>query len=470
MIDGEGCTLLPGLHRSARAPAHARPGAQGGLATGTAAAAAGGFCSVARDAQHRPGGRHAAGARLAARARRARCARARRVPRRDLGRAARRAARAARRARRRTAPAASPTTAGPCSPASLLRRALQYAATTGRVLSLHCEDTSLSRAARHARGRGLRAARPRRLPGDRRVDDDRPRPRASPATRAGRCTSATCTSRSRSSEVRLARSWGVDVSAEASPHHLLLTDEEVLTLDAARFKMSPPLAAEPHRQALVEGLRDGTVDCIATDHAPHHPAEKEVPFPAAPERRRSASRRPSRRSCTASSSPASSTLELIVERMTAGPARAFGLPRPRIAVGERGRPRALGPARALHRERGRPVLAQPQLRVPRPRGAGALPADARRRARRAPAVARGGGVSAVAPLPRGRHGLARRERRRARRGRRRGRVHDGHDGLPGGADRPELRAPDPHLHGADDRQLRGRGRRLRSRAASSRRR
>ena len=46
--------------------------------------------------------------------------------------------------------------------------------------------------------------------------------------------------------------------------------------------MSPPLAAEPHRQALIEGLRDGTIDCIATDHAPHHPAEKEVPFPAAP--------------------------------------------------------------------------------------------------------------------------------------------------------------------------------------------
>ena len=94
--------------------------------------------------------------------------------------------------------------------------------------------------------------------------------------------SATCTSRSRSRRCGSRAAWGVDVSAEASPHHLLLTDEEVLTLDAARFKMSPPLAAEPHRQALVEGLRDGTIDCIATDHAPHHPAEKEVPFPAAP--------------------------------------------------------------------------------------------------------------------------------------------------------------------------------------------
>ena len=115
-----------------------------------------------------------------------------------------------------------------------------------------------------------------------RVDDDRPRPahRALREPAAAPLPPARRASRSR--RCGGARSWGVDVSAEASPHHLLLTDEEVLALDAARFKMSPPLAAEPHRQALIEGLRDGTIDCIATDHAPHHPAEKEVPFPAAP--------------------------------------------------------------------------------------------------------------------------------------------------------------------------------------------
>ena len=90
--------------------------------------------------------------------------------------------------------------------------------------------------------------------------------------------------------------------------------------------MSPPLAAEPHRQALIEGLRDGTIDCIATDHAPHHPAEKEVPFPAAPNGVIGLE--------TAFPAlvlglvePGVVPLELIVERMTAGPARAFGLPR-----------------------------------------------------------------------------------------------------------------------------------------------
>src|SRR3982074_1744682 len=94
----------------------------------------------------------------------------------------------------------------------------------------------------------------------------------------------------------------------------------------------PPPASGPPRRALGEGLRDGTIDCIATDHAPHHPAEKEVPFPAAPNGVIGLE--------TAFPAlvlglvePGLVTLELIVERMTAGPARAFGLPRPRIAVG-----------------------------------------------------------------------------------------------------------------------------------------
>ena len=78
--------------------------------------------------------------------------------------------------------------------------------------------------------------------------------------------------------VRAAKAAGVRISSEASPHHLCLTDEEVRSLDPRRFKMNPPLRAEADRQALIEGLRDGTIDCIATDHAPHAPEEKEVPF------------------------------------------------------------------------------------------------------------------------------------------------------------------------------------------------
>ena len=78
-----------------------------------------------------------------------------------------------------------------------------------------------------------------------------------------------------------AKAAGVQVTAEATPHHLLLTDEAVRALDT-NFKMNPPLRAEADRQALIEGLRSGALDCIATDHAPHSREEKEQPFELAP--------------------------------------------------------------------------------------------------------------------------------------------------------------------------------------------
>ena len=81
--------------------------------------------------------------------------------------------------------------------------------------------------------------------------------------------------------VRAAQARGVAVSAEVSPHHLCLTDDTVRTLDTNR-KMNPPLRSEDDRQALLEGLRDGTIACIATDHAPHARHEKEAPFEEAP--------------------------------------------------------------------------------------------------------------------------------------------------------------------------------------------
>ncbi|HET9197289.1 MAG TPA: dihydroorotase [Solirubrobacterales bacterium] len=78
--------------------------------------------------------------------------------------------------------------------------------------------------------------------------------------------------------VRAAKAAGVQISAEASPHHLCRTDEAVRGLDPHRAKMNPPLREERDREALIEGLRDGTIECIATDHAPHQPEEKDVPF------------------------------------------------------------------------------------------------------------------------------------------------------------------------------------------------
>jgi dihydroorotase len=81
-------------------------------------------------------------------------------------------------------------------------------------------------------------------------------------------------------QVRFAKQQGLRVTCEVTPHHFTLIDEDV-TYDA-HFKMNPPLAAREDREALLEGLADGTVDAIATDHAPHEPAIKDVEFDKAP--------------------------------------------------------------------------------------------------------------------------------------------------------------------------------------------
>ncbi len=81
-------------------------------------------------------------------------------------------------------------------------------------------------------------------------------------------------------QVRFAKKHGLRVTCEVTPHHFTLIDEDV-TYDS-RFKMNPPLAAREDREALLAGLADGTVDAIATDHAPHEPAIKDVEFDKAP--------------------------------------------------------------------------------------------------------------------------------------------------------------------------------------------
>ena len=81
--------------------------------------------------------------------------------------------------------------------------------------------------------------------------------------------------------VERARAAGVRITAEVTPHHLVLTDEAATSLDS-RFKMNPPLRAAADREALIAGLRSGAIDCVATDHAPHSREEKEAPFEEAP--------------------------------------------------------------------------------------------------------------------------------------------------------------------------------------------
>jgi dihydroorotase len=81
-------------------------------------------------------------------------------------------------------------------------------------------------------------------------------------------------------QVRWAKQRGLHVTCEVTPHHFTLIDEDVQY--DSRYKMNPPLAAREDREALIAGLADGTVDAIATDHAPHEPALKDVEFDKAP--------------------------------------------------------------------------------------------------------------------------------------------------------------------------------------------
>ncbi len=81
-------------------------------------------------------------------------------------------------------------------------------------------------------------------------------------------------------QIRWAKQRGLRVTCEVTPHHFTLIDEDVQY--DSRFKMNPPLAAREDREALLAGLADGTVDAIATDHAPHEPALKDVEFDRAP--------------------------------------------------------------------------------------------------------------------------------------------------------------------------------------------
>jgi dihydroorotase len=133
--------------------------------------------------------------------------------------------------------------------------------------------------------------------------------------------------------VERAQEAGVPTTAEVTPHHLVLTDEAVRSLDP-NVKMNPPLRSAEDRSALVDALRRGAISCIATDHAPHARHEKDVPFEDAPfgvtglETSFSAL-------YTHLVLSGQLTLETLLERMSSGPARAFGLDEPRIEVGAR---------------------------------------------------------------------------------------------------------------------------------------
>jgi dihydroorotase len=219
----------------------------------------------------------------------------------------------------------------PIRSARVLRGALQYQRLAGGVIALHEEDPDLS-------GDGvMHEGEVSAMLGMAGI------PSVSESTMIARdCALAFfedarihvqhLSARSSVEAIAAAKAAGVQVTCEASPHHLTLTDEAVKSLDS-RFKMNPPLRTEDDRRALVDGLRDGTVDCVATDHAPHAPEEKEVPFEQAAmgvtglEKAFAALH-------TELVLPGVLSLELLSERMSCG-GEPFGIPAPRIEAGAR---------------------------------------------------------------------------------------------------------------------------------------
>jgi len=218
----------------------------------------------------------------------------------------------------------------PISSARIMRRALQYQRLCGGTIALHEEDPELS-------GDGVMHEGPVSaalgLAGVPAVSESTmiARDAALAAYEDARIHVQHLSAKESVEVVRAAKAAGVKISAEASPHHLCLTDEEVRSLDPHRFKMNPPLRTETDRQALIEALRDGTIECVATDHAPHAAEEKEVPFEQAAmgvtglETAFAALH-------TELVLPGTIGLGLLVERM-AGGAAPFGIERPTLAPG-----------------------------------------------------------------------------------------------------------------------------------------
>jgi dihydroorotase len=220
----------------------------------------------------------------------------------------------------------------PVVSAGLLRRALQYSGITGRPLALHCEEPSLSRGG-HAH-EGAVSAELGLGPYPSQAESVMvERDLALAGAEERRLHVMHVSARESVDALRRARAAGVDATGEVTPHHLVLTDEAVRSLDP-NVKMNPPLRSDSDRRALIEALREGTIGVVATDHAPHARHEKDVPFEEAPfgvtglETAFSAL-------YTHVVVPGELTLETLLERMSAGPARVFGLSEPRIEVGER---------------------------------------------------------------------------------------------------------------------------------------
>ncbi len=218
----------------------------------------------------------------------------------------------------------------PVTSAGLMRRALQYSAVARRTVAVHCEEPALSRDGQMHEGE---VSAQLGFSGYPSVAESLmvERDLALAAYERRPLHVLHLSARESVDALRGAREAGIAASGEVTPHHLVLTDEAVRSLDA-NLKMNPPLRTADDRAALVDALLDGTIGAVATDHAPHARHEKEVPWEAAPF------------GVTGLETafpvlythlvePGLVPLDILLERMSAGSARIYGLDEPTIAVG-----------------------------------------------------------------------------------------------------------------------------------------
>jgi dihydroorotase len=217
----------------------------------------------------------------------------------------------------------------PVATARLMRQVMEYCGSLGLPVIDHCEDPSLFAGGVMREGKqsvklGLKGipSQSESICVGRDVEVA--------ALTGARLHIAHMSTRASLEYVRAGKKQGLRVTCEVTPHHFTLIDEDVRY--DSHYKMNPPLASREDREALIEGLADGSIDAIATDHAPHHPASKDVEFDRAPfgitgfETALALG-------LSELVQPGRLSLKRLVELFTVGPARVLGIER-KIAEGQ----------------------------------------------------------------------------------------------------------------------------------------
>ncbi len=215
----------------------------------------------------------------------------------------------------------------PVKNTACLLEALKRAPELGMIVTAHCEDQYLAEGGLLNEGEVSRFLGVKGIP-NAAEDCGTARELAAAASVDAPIHICHVSTRGSVALIREAKARGVKVTAETCPHYLLLTEEALRKRDAD-YRMNPPLRSEADRQALLEGLKDGAIDAISTDHAPHTPEEK-ADFLTAPNGSIGMET-----SLAASLTALEGVLSVseVVEKMSCAPARILGIPAGTLAIG-----------------------------------------------------------------------------------------------------------------------------------------